>query len=300
MSLILKYTVKAEDSGKNFEQLAKKYFNISSGLLTELKYNGKIFINGSVVRTVDLAFENDVIAIDVSEDMPSPGDITPFKYPLEILYEDDFLLVVNKPGGMESHPCHSNYESTLANCVMYHWQQKGEYHKYHIVNRLDKDTSGISVIAKNRYAHSRLSSQMKSGAFKKYYLAVVHGNLQTCEGIIDLPIARMGESIIKREVRGDGKPATTLYKKISETKNYSLLDIELKTGRTHQIRVHFSHIGHPLVGDWLYGSGDEEKDIIKRQALHCQKVSFFHPATFEKIEITAPIPEDMKNLLFQD
>ncbi len=297
MPLILEHIADYTEQGQSVEQILKKHFNISCGLLCELKYNGKIFINGEVCRSVDTVKQGDAICTDVEEICEDYGNITPYEYSLDILYEDEFILVVNKPGNMESHPCHSNYKSTLGNAVMYHWGQNGAYHKYHIVNRLDRGTSGICVIAKNRYSHSKLSTQMQNGDFQKFYTALVHGKPDLPEGIIELPIGRASESIIKRIVTPDGKYAKTIYKTIEYNDKYSLIDIKLETGRTHQIRVHFSYMGNPLVGDWLYGNGDKEKELISRQALHSGKAEFFHPSTDKKLLFTVDIPDEMKKLL---
>ncbi len=297
MPLILQHTVLPDEQGNTVEYLLKKHFGISSGLMCELKYSGRIFINDKICRTVDTVLERDIISADVEELCDNFGSITPFDEKLDILYEDEYILVVNKPGYMESHPCHSNYQSTLANAVMYHWAQKGEYHKYHIVNRLDRGTSGICVIAKNRFAHSKLSAQIQNGVFKKYYTALVHGRLCTDDGVIELPIARVSDSIIKRMVCQDGKYAKTIYNTISYNNQYSLVNIQLETGRTHQIRVHFSYIGNPLVGDWLYGNGDDEKNLISRQALHASKVEFNHPFDNTPVSFTAHLPLEIKNLI---
>ncbi len=297
MPLMLEYITKSHEQGLTVECLLKRHFDISSGLMCELKYSGRIFLNDKVCRSVDVVKSGDKVAADIAENCKDFGNIIPFKYELDIIYEDDFILVVNKPGYMESHPCHSNYETTLANAIMYHWSKNGEYHKYHIVNRLDRGTSGICVIAKNRFAHNKLSKQMQNKSFDKYYIALVHGILSEPDGVIELPIGRTKESIIKREVRNDGKFAKTIYKTIGHNSKYSLLEIKLETGRTHQIRVHFSHLGHPLVGDWLYGNGDIEKMIITRQALHSGRVEFFHPFSNEKLSFVAEIPEEIKKLL---
>lgn len=300
MPAVLKYIASLQDEGKTVERILKREYQVSSGLLTALKTEGKIFINGNVCRSIDRVSSGDVISADVSENLtPHEQRFTKYKMPLDILFEDDYLIVVNKPGKLESHPCPSNRESTLANGIMYYWAQKGEYHNYHIVNRLDKDTSGICVIAKNRFAHACLSEQMKHGLFKKEYFAICHGIPQPVEGIIDVPIKRAEGSVIKRTTGANGKAAVTEYEviKIAEDKLCSLLKIQLKTGRTHQIRVHFSYIGFPLVGDWLYGNGDNERELINRHALHAAKVEFIHPATKKKSLFEAELPEEMKKLI---
>ena len=241
--------------------------------------------------------KDDIISADVSENISGNSFIQPFKGELEIIYEDDFLIAVNKPGQMETHPCPSNRTSTLANIIMYFWQQKGEYHNYHIVNRLDKDTSGICIIAKNAFSHGVLSAQQKNGDFKKEYIAVVHGEMESKEGEITKPIGRSDKSIIKREVRSDGKFSKTLFKTVETINNFSIIKVITETGRTHQIRVHFSHIGHPLVGDWLYGCGDKERHLIKRHALHAERIEFYHPQTKEKLIFTTNLPDDIKKLI---
>ena len=300
MPAVLKYVASLQDEGKTVERILRREYQISSGLLTSLKTNGKIFINEYVCRSVDTVSLGDVISADVAEDLsPEKQRFAQYKMPLDILFEDDYIIVVNKPGKLESHPCPSNRESTLANGIMYYWAQKGEYHNYHIVNRLDKDTSGICVVAKNRFAHGCLSSQMKQGVFKKEYFAICHGALQPDEGVIDFPISRAEGSVIKRMISDYGKPAITEFKviKSTEDKRYSLVKIQLKTGRTHQIRVHLSHIGFPIIGDWLYGNGDKERELINRHALHEFKVEFFHPATKEQLLFVAELPEEMKKLI---
>lgn len=299
MAAVLKYKVLPQDDGKTVEKLLKKEYGISSGLMKELKLNGKLQLNGKACRSIDAAKANDLICADVSEFIDCCSVFKPCMLPLDIIFEDDFIIVVNKQGGMASHPCPSNRESTLANGLMYYWGQKREYHNYHIVNRLDKDTSGVCVIAKNRFAHGCLARQMKEGLFEKEYLAIVHGNLNPVEGTIEIPIKREEGSVIKREASTSGKYAKTTYNLVaaSKDKRFSLVNLKLETGRTHQIRVHLSYIGFPLVGDWLYGNGDNERDLIKRHALHAKSISFFHPVTKEKLCFDADIPNEMKKLI---
>ncbi len=285
------------DSGKTVERILKNHFNVSSSLLTYMKLNSRLFLNGQNCRTVDICKNGDTIVADVSEES-KPENISLWEHQLDILYDDDFLTVVNKPGGMEVHPCPSNRKTTLANAIMYYWGQKGEYHNYHIVNRLDKDTSGICIIAKNRFAHGVLCSQLKNDIFERSYTAIVHGIFSPANGCIEAPIKRSAESIIKRTVSDDGKYAKTNYKTQEVLNNgFSVVDAKLETGRTHQIRVHFSYCGHPLVGDWLYGSGDNERNLIKRHALHAKSISFVHPMNKERMTFDSILPDDMKKLL---
>lgn len=289
---ILKYEVKEEDAGKKVEQICKRELEISSGLFINLKLNGKLKLNKEICKSIDTVKEGDILTADISEN--EECDIVSTKLDFEILYEDDAILVVNKPKEMAVHPSLKNYDNTLANGIMYHWKNNGEMHQFHIVNRLDKDTSGICVVAKNRYSHARLCEQIKNKTFKRKYMAVVLGKTEE-EGIIDAPIERVEDTVMKREVRPDGKPAVTVYKTIESTEKYSLVDIELKTGRTHQIRVHFSYTGHPLAGDWLYGT--EDRELSKGQALHAYKLSFNHPITDKNMDFETKIPEYMVKIL---
>ncbi|MBQ9757827.1 MAG: RluA family pseudouridine synthase [Clostridia bacterium] len=297
MSLMLEYKATQKDEGKTVERILKREFGISSKLMIYLKMNKKLFLSGEVCRSVDVCKTNDIISADVAENNDCTEEILPWKEKLDILYEDNFLLVVNKPGNMEVHPCLGNRNTTLANAVMYHWKANGEYHNYHIVNRLDKDTSGICVIAKNRFAHGVLSAQLKAKIFKRGYTAIVHGKLQEEHGSIELPIKRDAEGIIKRTVAEDGKYAKTNYNVLISGQNFSVVDINLETGRTHQIRVHFSHIGHPLVGDWLYGNGDNERCFIDRQALHAGYAEFLHPASKKNMIFKTSVPREMECLI---
>lgn len=291
-STILSYEVKARDTGKTVEQIIKREFAVSSGLLKELKLSGKLKINGIICRSIDIVSCGDTVSADIEENERS--EIMEYEYTPEILFEDAHLTVVNKPAGLSVHPCRGSYEKNLAGAIIRHWRKNGEEHNFHAVNRLDKDTSGICVIAKNRYSHSVLSGY--NTFIKKEYSAVVHGKI--CKaGVIDLPIKRDEDSVIKRKVSNDGKKAVTVYEPIEFSDKYTLLKIKLLTGRTHQIRVHFSHIGHPLFGDWLYGKGDEEKELITRQALVSDLISFRHPVSGRLLEFSVCLPEDIKILL---
>ncbi len=299
MSAVLEYTAKTADDGKTAERILKSVFGVSSGLMKELKLGGRIFINGKVCRSVDSVRTGDLLTAEVEEDR-ADGGIEPHETKLDILFEDDYITVINKPGGMSSHPSMNNRTSTLANGVMYHWLKNGESHGYHIVNRLDKDTSGLCVVAKNRYAHSRLAEQMKTDEFVRRYTAIVHGVPKPPCGSICVPIRRENNSVIKRVAAPDGQPATTLYQTAAvPSDEFSVVNFELKTGRTHQIRVHFSYIGHPLVGDWLYGNGDSERDLISRQALHAGELMFKHPLDCREMKFSTEIPNDMKELLLK-
>ncbi|MBR2916475.1 MAG: RluA family pseudouridine synthase, partial [Clostridia bacterium] len=190
---ILKYVVPNCDNGKTIEKICKSRLNISSKLFVFLKLNGRLALNDKICKSIDTVKENDVLEVDVTEEEGSPN-IVPTNIPIEILYEDEFILVVNKARNMSVHPCMGDYENTLANAVVYYWLKRGEKHKFHAVNRIDKDTSGICVIAKNQFAHGVLSEQIKNKSFVRKYMTIVHGEITPDCGIIEMPIKREKES----------------------------------------------------------------------------------------------------------
>jgi 23S rRNA pseudouridine1911/1915/1917 synthase len=193
------------------------------------------------------------------------------------------------------HPSKEHLNKSLANIAAYYYEQKGEKFIFRCVNRLDKNTSGVAVIAKNSYVHEALRQQSISGQIKKIYIAVVHGEVTSEKGTIDAPVYRPAAATIKRIISPLGQRAITHYEVMSKSDGLSVLKINLETGRTHQIRVHFSYIGHPLVGDFLYG--DENDGYIKRQALHCRSVSLIHPISGQLVEFKADLPEDIRSLI---
>ena len=290
---ILSYKVKKEDDNKTVEFICRRRIGMSAGVLTETKLKGGIFISGKPCKTIDKVSENDIITADVTENVPSFSAM-PREIDIEVLYDDAFYTVVNKPRKMSVHQSQGNYGNTLSDAVAYYWQAKGEYHKIHPVNRLDKDTAGICIVAKNRYAHSAIEAY----EIVKEYMAVVHGSLEIKKGTLTSPIKRAVGSTISRITAPDGKPAITHYEVIHENGKYSLLKIRTETGRTHQIRVHMSSIGHPLVGDWLYGSGDDERDIANGHLLQAHKTEFTHPVTKQRLKFTVPIEKDMEKLIY--
>ena len=292
-STTLSYKANEEDVGKTAENILKHKLNISAGLIKELKMIGKIKINEKSCRSIDVVNFNDIVSADIEE--VEVSQIPEYNYKLDILFEDAHILVVNKPAGISMHPCLGDYDKTLAGAIIHHWRKNGEEHNFHAVNRLDKNTSGICIIAKNRYSHGILSKQTKN-LIEKEYTAIVRGKL-TKPGIINAPIKRADTSIIKRIVDSGGKEAITVYTPIEYNEIYTTVKIKLLTGRTHQIRVHFSHIGHPLYGDWLYGTGDNEGHLIERHALVSDKIKFFHPVSGELFEFNVELPNDMKLLI---
>ena len=268
--MILKYIVKKEDENKTINQILKNQYEFSNRLFSKL-INGKyIFLNGKNIDTRLSPKEKDILTIDLNYKEDN-SNIIANKMNLDIVYEDEGLLILNKPAGFAVHPSIEHYDNSLASGVKYYFESKGIAKKIRPVNRLDLNTSGLIVFAKNEYIQESLIRQMKNNIFKKEYLAIVDGYLKNKKGTIDEPIARKENSIIERCVSKNGKSAITEYEVIKEKDNYSLIKCKLLTGRTHQIRVHFAYIGHPLIGDTLYG---KKSNLIDRQALHSYKISF--------------------------
>ena len=290
----LSYTVKQNDSYINVLDVLKNEFLLSARLITKLKQSNNIFFNEEITYTKKLVCANDVVSvlIDFVEDN---SNIVATNIPLDIIYEDEYLLAINKPANMPVHPSMLHYEETLSNAVKYYFDTLNLKRKIRIVNRLDKDTSGIVIFAKNEYIQECLIKQMKTKEIKKEYLAVVTGYLQKKSDTLCFPISRKEGSIIERTVNPNGDIAITHYNILKEQNNLSLVHVFLETGRTHQIRVHFSHINHPILGDTLYGT---PSPLINRQALHSYKITLLHPISKQILTLEAPIPNDMKFINF--
>ncbi len=225
-------------------------------------------------------------------------NIEPEDMNIEIVYEDNDIIVINKRPGIVVHPTKGHPTGTLSNGILYHFKKNGEKSIVRLVSRLDRDTSGLIIIAKNQFSHMRLASDMSKDSFRKIYIAVVHGSMKEKEGRINLPIYKEEESeSIKRIVDERGQESITTYEVLEELSKGSVVRLELETGRTHQIRVHMSHLGHPLYGDSLYGKGEEEKEYIERQALHAYKLEFPHPRTGDILKLQCSLPDDIKNLI---
>lgn len=290
----LSYTVKQNDSYINVLDVLKNEFLLSARLITKLKQSNNIFFNEEITYTKKLVCANDVVSvlIDFVEDN---SNIVATNIPLDIIYEDEYLLAINKLANMPVHPSMLHYEETLSNAVKYYFDTLNLKRKIRIVNRLDKDTSGIVIFAKNEYIQECLIKQMKTKELKKEYLAVVTGYLQKKSDTLCFPISRKEGSIIERTVNPNGDIAITHYNILKEQNNLSLVHVFLETGRTHQIRVHFSHINHPILGDTLYGT---PSPLINRQALHSYKITLLHPISKQILTLEAPIPNDMKFINF--
>ena len=291
--MILKYIV-TNNKYNNINDILKEEFNISNRLFVKLINLNKVFLNGKNIDTRTKVSINDVIIVNL--DLPEDNsNIVPTSIPLDILYEDNWFLILNKPSGIAVHPSLLHYDDSLSNGVKYYFDSICLKKKIRPINRLDYNTSGIVLFAKSEYIQETLNKQMQDNILKKEYLCVINGLLEEKSGILDFPIARKEGSIIERCVSSDGKPSVTRYSVIKEFKNQnlSLVKCILETGRTHQIRVHFAHISHPLIGDTLYGL---HSDLISRQALHSYKVSFIHPITKKELTIISPLAEDIKKI----
>lgn len=286
------YIIDKSSEGMTLRDYLSKKLQFSRRSIISLKKSGGAVINGDISHMNVLLKEFDKVEITF-EDSESEN-ILPEQMKLDIIFEDEHIIVINKEYGMPVHPTRRYIMGTLANGLAYYFMGRAEQIKIRPINRLDKDTSGLVVFAKNAHIQHLLSFYVGKEEFKKEYIAIVHGNLINLEGTIDLPIAREIEYGMKRVVREDGDRAVTHYKRIAQLGSICVVNITLETGRTHQIRVHMSHIGHPLLGDEMYGGSTE---LIGRQALHAEKITMLHPLTKKWHSFSAPIPDDMQKLI---
>lgn len=256
---------------------------------------GAILVNGRPATVAAVLHTGDAVTADVSD---LPGDnphIRPVAWPLDILWEDEDLLVLNKPAGIAIHPAALTEETVTVAGAVCHYLGQGSFH---CVNRLDRGTTGVMVVAKTGYVHRLCMEQLHSGDFRRTYLAVCSGVPSPAAGSIDLPIGREPDSLLRRRVDPAGLAAHTDYETLWQGPDRALLRLTPGTGRTHQLRLHLSAIGHPLLGDWLYGT--EDRTLIPRPALHSHRLELTHPVTRRRLTVTAPLPEDMARLLPED
>jgi len=303
------YKVEKEDEQKRLDVyiVEKIPFEISRNLVQNAITKGQITVNGTPKKPHYKVKHGDEIQVGLNEieEITKEEEALPENISLNILYEDEDLIVINKPAGLIVHPTPNIKSGTLVNALMYHvkdFDKTGQDpNRLGIVHRLDKETSGVLVVAKNAYSHFMLSKEFKERNTRKYYLAIVEGKLKEKEGVINLPLGRHPVLRHKRAVVYNGREAITEYKALKEFGDLAtLVWIRLKTGRTHQIRVHFKYIGNPVIGDSLYGKNKIEKILpipVGRQMLHALKLGFYHPQTKEWMEFLAPLPDDFKNLL---
>lgn len=289
----LNYIIKKQDLNKSINEILSIQFHFSNRLLTKLIKNHKILLNNVPCDTRFCPNLNDLIIIkfDMEE---NNSNIIATEMELDIIYEDEWLLVVNKPSGLPIHPSRMHFTDSLSNGIKYYYDLTGLNKNIRPVNRLDLDTSGVVIFAKCEYIQEEFIKQMSKNIFRKTYLCLIEGKLEKKYGCINLPIARKPGSIIERCIKKEGHPSITNYKLIKSFDSYSLVECKLKTGRTHQIRVHMSAIGHPLLGDSLYG---QVSNLIKRQALHSYKIECIHPVFKTHLCFEAKVPRDIKDLL---
>lgn len=290
----LEYAIKEKEIGQTIHTLLKNELNISTRLLTKLIKNEKIYLNHKKCDTRNFLSIGDILEIyfDSQEDNTN---ILPIQMKLDILYEDQWILAIHKPAGIPTHPSRFHYTDSLSNGVKFYFDKIGLAKKIRPVNRLDLDTSGVILFAKCEYIQESFMKQMSDRSFQKEYVCITQGLFKQKSGSINLPIARKNGSIIERCVhKKNGKPCVTHYHVSKEFQNNSLVKCTLETGRTHQIRVHMASIGHPLLGDTLYGSKSE---WICRQALHSYKIQCIHPISKKILTLRSPLPKDMVNAL---
>lgn len=289
----LEYTAGAADQGKMLREFLKEK-EISKSALTDIKFKGGfISVNGQEVNVRYLLNSGDFVRVEFPPEVPSEG-LKGEEVPLEIIYEDEHLLVVNKPPGMNTIPSREHPFGSLASGLIGFYERSGLSATTHIVTRLDRDTSGLVLIAKHSHVHHLFSKQQRAGGVKRRYEALAEGVFDMEEGTVEQPIARSKDSIIEREVHPDGQYACTLYEVKKRYEDFTHISLRLLTGRTHQIRVHMSYLGHPLLGDTLYGGN---KNKITRQALHCCELSFVHPLLHKELQFHASLPVDIMEVL---
>jgi 23S rRNA pseudouridine1911/1915/1917 synthase len=297
-------TAEASDAGRILREVLRRRLGISRRLLVKLKSTEEgIAVNGSRARMNDPVAAGDRIELRIERE--ESAAILPQPMELNVVFEDDHLLVVNKPAGQIVHPTTGHYKDTLANGIVHYWKERGEKSRFHPVHRLDEHTSGLVVVAKHAYAHQQLAEQMTEGKMEKLYRAYVYGLPPERSGEVSAPIGRSSEDPHRRVVREDGAPSLTFYETSEAFPcGAAALDIRLGTGRTHQIRVHMLHAGCPLIGDDYYSDterrssalADSLKGVISRQALHAIRLTFRHPVTGEELRLNAVLPEDLRNL----
>ena len=284
-----------ELAGIRVDTLLKRRLGLSGTVVRRIKWlPDGILVDGRRVNTRYVPRAGEVLSVRLSDPERRSG-IVPAPGPLDIVYEDPDLLVLNKAPGVAVHPGPGHYDDTIGNFLLYYYDLKGEEEDFHPVHRLDRGTSGLMVVARHPHAQEVLKGQLHTADFCRTYLAVCEGAPEPATGTVDAPLGPRDGSLVEQCVRLDGKPARTWYETVRRAGDYSLLRLKLETGRTHQIRVHLAWLGHPLVGDFLYGR--ECPEVIRRPALHSAELSFRHPITGARLSFSQPLPEDMADLL---
>ena len=291
---ILTYTVTPEEDGRMVKGILRGSLQLSYTLLKSLKWReNAILLNGQSVHVNAIVHAGDVVSVALSERTPREDLYCANAAKPDIVYEDDDLLVLNKPAGVAMHP--KSGDASAPSLAAMLTSYLGEGSVPHFVSRLDKGTSGLLIAAKSGYVHDRLRRALHSSDLRREYRAVAVGRVEPPYGVIDAPIGRAEGSIIRRCVRADGLPSLTEYETLQVNDRFTLLRLRPQTGRTHQLRVHMASLGHPLAGDWLYGT--EDKTLIARPALHSYELWFTQPVTGQELHFTAPIPQDMQRLM---
>ena len=293
------YIVSQEEKGKRLDAYIPSVdLDITRTSAQRLIEDGNILVNGKNAKVSYKIQENDKISVEIPE--PKQIELKAQNIPIEIIYEDSDIIVVNKPKGMVVHPANGNPDGTLVNAIMAICKDSlsgiGGEIRPGIVHRIDKDTSGLLIVAKNDNAHVKMSEQIKNHEVKKTYIALVRGIFKENEATIDMPIGRSTSDRKKMAVNKNGKNAITHIKVLKRFDKYTLLQVNIETGRTHQIRVHLSHIGYPIVGDYTYSNGKNEFDVVG-QCLHAQKLEFKHPITQKDMCLEAELPQYFKDIL---
>lgn len=291
---ILTYTVTPEEDGRMVKGILRGSLQLSYTLLKSLKWReNAILLNGQSVHVNAIVHAGDVVSVALSERTPREDLYCANAAKPDIVYEDDDLLVLNKSAGVAMHP--KSGDASAPSLAAMLTSYLGEGSVPHFVSRLDKGTSGLLIAAKSGYVHDRLRRALHSSDLRREYRAVAVGRVEPPYGVIDAPIGRAEGSIIRRCVRADGLPSLTEYETLQVNDRFTLLRLRPQTGRTHQLRVHMAYLGHPLAGDWLYGT--EDKTLIARPALHSYELWFTQPVTGQELHFTAPIPQDMQRLM---
>lgn len=315
MRRILEYQIDSDLQNSTIKYFLKTKGYSSGNLIALKKYTSGILVNGQPAHVNQLLNPGDILTIHIIEETSSEK-INPVNLPLDIVYEDEDLLVINKPAGMPIHPSANNYDTSVANALAWYFDRQAIPFVFRCINRLDKDTSGLTIVAKHFVSAGILSNMVaeqqpelspandtcvtvQAPAYKgirREYLAIVRGSLTPSSGTIDVPIGRKPGSVIERMVDYEnGERAITHYQLVEESNGHSLVSLQLETGRTHQIRIHMGHIGFPLIGDYLY---NPDREFICRQALHSHRLTFRHPITGRVMEFIAPLPTDMRQVLY--
>ena len=291
----LELCITPELAGIKVDTLLKRHLHLSGTVVRRIKWlPDGILVDGARVNTRFCPQEGQVLSVRLDDPERRSG-IVPAPGPLDILYEDGDMVVLNKAPGVSVHPGPGHFDDTLGNFLLDYYDREGETADFHPVHRLDRGTSGLLAAAKHPHAQEVLKSQLHTNAFRRTYLAICQGVPEPREGTIEAPLGPKPGSLMEQMVRPDGKFARTRYKVLGTYGERALVELELDTGRTHQIRVHMAHLGYPLTGDFLYGR--EDRALIGRPALHSARLELCHPVTGEGLTFTAPLPEDMERLL---